>query len=440
MNVKNSKLLHALAPVLAISIVLTTGVIATNTSAAAASIKLPTPAHLAATPVSATAISVTFDSVDHASSYTVKVSSATSEAVIGPVHKNFISGSQIDGLSANTRYRVLVMAAGNDKQYKDSDESKRVNVSTLALFISTPTYALSETHTVGSPITATPSGNWIPASPTLHYQWNKSLDGAHHWNAVANNSDSTSYTPVAGDIGWHLKVVVTASTAGYVDAIVTSNISATVASAAPTTYAIGATGPGGGIVFYYDSAGFNCGAGFTSNGSPAGGLCHYLEVAPSGWNNGGTPATDPTKVWAVTAYENSDVALISNFWNAGAISGIGLGLYNSRAIVDPTIYPLNDSSTAAGAARAYSPTVASVIYTDWYLPTTAEMNLLYQWNRAGGSINSGTGATFAGLVDSDYWSSEELMDGYAWDLRFYDNQWAFPPKQSMYYVRPVRAF
>ena len=73
MNVKNSKLLHALAPVLAISIVLTTGVIATNTSAAAASIKLPTPAHLAATPVSATAISVTFDSVDHASSYTVKV-------------------------------------------------------------------------------------------------------------------------------------------------------------------------------------------------------------------------------------------------------------------------------------------------------------------------------------------------------------------------------
>jgi hypothetical protein len=70
----------------------------------------------------------------------------------------------------------------------------------------------------------------------LHYQWNKSLDGAHHWYAVANNSDSTSYTPVAGDIGYHLKVVVTASTAGYVDAIVTSNISATIVAPPIVTF------------------------------------------------------------------------------------------------------------------------------------------------------------------------------------------------------------
>lgn len=46
---------------------------------------------------------------------------------------------------------------------------------------------------------------------------------------------------------------------------------------------VGDIGPGGGIIYYYEAAGFNCGVGSTSTGSPTGGLCHYLEVAPNGW-------------------------------------------------------------------------------------------------------------------------------------------------------------
>jgi len=49
-------------------------------------------------------------------------------------------------------------------------------------------------------------------------------------------------------------------------------------------------------------------------------------------------------------------------------SGIGLGYKNSLAIVAQG----NDTTTAAGAARAYSGGSQS----DWYLPSTAELNLL----------------------------------------------------------------
>ena len=46
---------------------------------------------------------------------------------------------------------------------------------------------------------------------------------------------------------------------------------------------VGDIGPGGGTIYYYEAAGFKCGNSFSITGSPTGGLCHYLEVAPNGW-------------------------------------------------------------------------------------------------------------------------------------------------------------
>ena len=205
---------------------------------------------------------------------------------------------------------------------------------------------------------------------------------------------------------------------------------------------VGDRGPGGGIVYYYLAAGFSCGTGYTTTGSPTGGLCNYLEVAPSGWNTG----SDPTKTWAVTANRYSGISEIAN--DATAYNnnlGIGLGYKNSIAIVTQG----NDTTTAAGAARAY----AGGSKSDWYLPTTAELNLLCEWNHGitpsvstecsttSGSLNSATyGATSAGLLGFRYWSSSEYNSSYAWlqylsvgDQRNYD-------KNNPYYVRPVRSF
>ena len=122
-------------------------------------------------------------------------------------------------------------------------------------------------------------------------------------------------------------------------------------------------------------------------------------------------------------------------------SGIGLGFKNSLAIVNQG----NDTTTAAGAARAYGGGAQS----DWYLPTTAELNLLCQWARnvaqsvttpcTGGTLNTGTGAS-GGFSTVHYWSSSELDAGNAWDQGFNSGNQSDGSKGNSISVRPVRAF
>jgi hypothetical protein len=197
---------------------------------------------------------------------------------------------------------------------------------------------------------------------------------------------------------------------------------------------VGNPGPGGGIVFYVqaDNGTFNCGVAFTST-------CKYLEVAPSGWNTG----ADPSKLWAVAAHQSSDIATITNEDPANNnASGIGLGYKNSLAIVNQG----NDTTTAAGAARAYGGGSKS----DWYLPTTAELNLLCQWAKnivqsvttrcTGLDLNIGTGALggFSRVVE--YWSSSEVGTVGAWAQFFNDGVQSGSTKNRSLFVRPVRAF
>ena len=222
----------------------------------------------------------------------------------------------------------------------------------------------------------------------------------------------------------------------------TPTANAVAAASAPAahapTYVVGDKGPGGGIVYYVNATGFTCGPTLAAT-------CKYLEVAPSGWSGGGA---DPKMAWAVSVNQGADVTDITND-GASAYNnalGIGLGLKNSIAIVTQG----NDTTTAAGAARAY----AGGSKADWYLPTTAELNLLCQWNHAvtqnvttpcTGSyltINTGTGATGSGFSPSDYyWSSSEANRFDAHEQLFgFGFQGAFGKNNGFDVVRPVRAF
>jgi hypothetical protein len=196
---------------------------------------------------------------------------------------------------------------------------------------------------------------------------------------------------------------------------------------------VGDTGPGGGKVFYVHASGmFACGATLAST-------CKYLEAAPNTWSAG---VIDPLKPWAISTYQGSDVTPIFN--DALAYNdalGIGLGYKNSLAIVAQG----NDTTTAAGAARAYGGGSQS----DWYLPTTAELNLLCQWARnvtqsvttacTGGDLNTGTGAS-GGFSTGAYWSSSEIDGTTAWFQRFRTGGQHSAVKSGSGYVRPVRAF
>jgi len=227
-----------------------------------------------------------------------------------------------------------------------------------------------------------------------------------------------------------------------------------IATTAPTTPAlscaaggaceVGNTGPGGGIVYYVDSSaeGFDCGPTLAA-------ICNYLEVAPSGWNSG----AEPNKAWATgTISSGNAIANVDGITNEtssnNSSSGIGLGYQNSDAIVSQNgAYNSSTNNYAAGAARAY----AGNSKNDWYLPTTAELNLLCQWNHGvtqnvtsictGGIINTGIGASATGLKASDYWSSSEKDASYSWFQNFRDGpQENFQKYYTLMYVRPVRAF
>ena len=220
----------------------------------------------------------------------------------------------------------------------------------------------------------------------------------------------------------------------------------TIQSGAHTPYYyVGGAGPGGGFVYYVNDAGFNCGATYSPTGSPTGGKCKYLEVAPSGWNTG----SDPNKVWAVTAYQSADTTITDDASAYNNILGVGLGYKNSVAIVDQNgaAYDASSNNYAAGAARAY----AGGSKSDWYLPTTAELNLLCQWRNGiapsvttrctGGSTNSATyGAGSAGFADSYFWSSSEYNTSNALNQSLYNGAQSASLKSITLYVRPIRAF
>jgi hypothetical protein len=213
-----------------------------------------------------------------------------------------------------------------------------------------------------------------------------------------------------------------------------------------TTYTLGNTGPGGGKIFYYSEAGFNCGPAHSATGSPSGGLCNYLEVAPGTWSS----ATDPLREWSNASDYNYDIAGVT-VQNSGfyTTAGVGLGYKDSLAIV--TNGRGIDSATAAAAlAREYRGGSKS----DWYLGSPAELNLLCQWARGvasnvtteciGGTLNSAIyGADTAGIRADFYWASTQATPpSYAFTFHFNPSSTVTRSrlKNTDNYVRPIRAF
>jgi hypothetical protein len=169
------------------------------------------------------------------------------------------------------------------------------------------------------------------------------------------------------------------------------------ASAPSGKYSIGDTGPSGvGTVFYITSGGL-----------------HGLEVAPSGWSGG---SSDPTSVWS-----NIDSSAIGS--SAEDIS-IGSGLSNSNAIIDQ----LGHTSSAAKLCRDYR----GGGKTDWFLPSSYELNELYYHRDSN-------------FASDYYWSSTESTGSdsarYAQTILFTSTGGGGSYiKSAAHYVRPVRAF
>ena len=196
---------------------------------------------------------------------------------------------------------------------------------------------------------------------------------------------------------------------------------------------IGDTGPGGGIIYYYRSAGFNCGPTRAST-------CRYLEAAPARWLG----TSDTSTRWA--QQQPVDYSSTTVPGNRATATEIGWGYRNTRAIVAQG----NNATSASAVADSHTVTVSGVVYDDWFLPSKDELNQMCKWARNqawvsdatacdnSGSLNSGPGAS--GFTAYYYWSSSESANTLAWMQNFADGAPVSTYKYNMVSIRPIRAF
>lgn len=210
--------------------------------------------------------------------------------------------------------------------------------------------------------------------------------------------------------------------------------------------AIGDTGPGGGKVFYYSAAGFQCGPNFSST-------CHYLEVAPNTWYGG---TADPSLRWDYTAWSDENHVGYPNLVNdpypnmTAPINASEIGLGYKCSVQLFNFYG-NNSDYAAGAARRYT----GGGKTDWYLGTSVEMNLLADWSKGNPSTptedsRSGTmiqgGFSQSSSSATHYWTASHLdwatHDAYRQDFSNNSGIGGSGTDHKSYErkVRPIRAF
>jgi len=189
----------------------------------------------------------------------------------------------------------------------------------------------------------------------------------------------------------------------------------------PPTCLIGDTGPGGGIVFYVSARAINA-----VRGVSAGGRC--LEAAPVMWSS---PADNPGVKWGC----------FGTFISTG--SGIGTGASNTKKIM------AGCSTQGIPARRAGNLSFGGK--TDWFLPSKAELKLMYSNLFSAGLGGFTTHTDSEGSVTGYYWSSSAYNAHNAWAHEFGSYGNAFPTSKGameigyssefyVYFVRPVRAF
>ena len=184
-----------------------------------------------------------------------------------------------------------------------------------------------------------------------------------------------------------------------------------------TTYNVGDIGPGGGLVFL-----------------KSGGRTY--EMAPKTWGGG---ATDPTGAWC-----NVDTDIPS-----AEETAVGTGAANTAAML----------SVCASGAGNLSVAYQGGGFTDWHLPSQAELNAMCNYSRdpsnpaaadvscrgAGGSSQD---AAFAigsyGFAANDYRTSTQysVRKDFAWVQFFADGSGDQTNgfKSNLAAVRPIRAF
>ena len=254
-----------------------------------------------------------------------------------------------------------------------------------------PAFTLSVSSRTGNQDSAISS---VTATKTAHTQTvTYSVSPALPAGLSINSSTGTiSGTPSVTSSATNYVITATNAAAGTATQTITITVDAALTCAQGGACSIGAVGPGGGTIFYVSAGGFNCGASFSSTGSPTGGLCHYLEVAPKTWYGG---SSDPTIKFSNYTSWSSGVnpVGIESEWDLGAtVPGeIGRGFKNTELLFTITS---RSNFPAADATRAYS----GGSLNDWYMPSLVEINQLCKWSYGKSWVSDSTKCNPSGSV------------------------------------------
>jgi len=152
----------------------------------------------------------------------------------------------------------------------------------------------------------------------------------------------------------------------------------------------------------------------------AGGIIFYLADTPTDLNGDGKP-----DLGLVAATADQGPAPWGCYGNISGISGAdGTGVGTGRQNTDDILAGCNViSPIAASLARAYN----GGGYTDWFLPSKDELNLMYENRESIGASGF-------------YWSSTEYDFLFAWNQFFFNGYQTNFNKVSSERVRAVRAF
>ena len=266
------------------------------------------------------------------------------------------------------------------------------------------------------------------------------------FNDGTSTTTSATITGLTADSTYYVRVAaVNALSTGTYSSESSGVLSKTCANGG--VCAVGDTGPGGGKVFYVSAS------AFASTGSDCGSNCYFLEAAPSDHSTAIVWATSDLMCYnADTGSSNNGNCQITSVYSGSssvressrtASSAIGKGMANTENFAGRLAgYPQNSTSFAAGIAWAYS----NNSKTDWFLPSTLELNQLcrYAWNltvdNTATTCTGRTGTIRTGFSTYYYWSSSEYGANLAWSQGFGVDDQTFSDKSNALYVRPVRAF
>jgi hypothetical protein len=147
----------------------------------------------------------------------------------------------------------------------------------------------------------------------------------------------------------------------------------------------------------------------------AGGIIFFLDG--SGCHGLVAKATDETGFYKWSS---------TNFNTWAFLSGIYGGAQNTKKSIARAV-----ASSSTCPAASVCDNLTSGGYTDWYLPSKDELDMMYVNLHMQG---------FGGFATNFYWSSTEYGNSAAWNQGFYDGLQYANAKGNGTYVRAVRAF